>query len=529
MDQGEGERERHVVTQQSELPEANLRPLEASLFSFHGFDDPRAVRRMQRQFDRFGLRGGTPRLDVIDDAVFVPGPEWPTRQQAGVPLELASLAGILRRDGQRVATADLYRGRDLCVSPRAPGGLTAMDTVEEMDEPVVYLGWLLDWHYGHFLLESLARVWFLAQVEPTVRVVFHHPHPELVHPAHWSRRMLAAFGVPPERIVLPTVPTRFRQMLIPEALFEMDRVAHERAAAPYQSVAARIAADVQPSTQPVYLSRRLLTGYKRQTIGEAELEDVLRENGFLVAHPETMTFEDQVRLINSHTDIFTSTGTAAHNALFALHQPRLHLLASGGWSYKTYFLCSALIEAPTALVRCLDLGPRSHSARERKSPEVVVMPRLVAYLEERGLLRSRLRSALAGRNPALRREYDEAWFVVRIDNIERSNPRRNPLPLTDGEERELLDFARGSWPVSLALAMWYARQMDDGRTNALVRQFVDLVANECDMNRLARYRSQVEESAIFLAERCAPQVARELAEVVSATFAPRTDLPLPGS
>ena len=44
----------------------------------------------------------------------------------------------------------------------------------EIDEEVVYLGWLFD-HFGHFLMQSLARIWFLTEVSPSVRVIFDPP------------------------------------------------------------------------------------------------------------------------------------------------------------------------------------------------------------------------------------------------------------------------------------------------------------------------------------------------------------------
>ena len=97
---------------------------------------------------------------------------------------------------------------------------------------------------------------------------------------------------------------------------------------PFREVADALAADVKPSEQPLYLSRRRLTSRQRPVVGEPELEELLRDNGFAIAYPETMTIEDQVRLINSHADIFSSLGSAAHSILFALGKPRLHLLAS---------------------------------------------------------------------------------------------------------------------------------------------------------------------------------------------------------
>ena len=78
-----------------------------------------------------------------------------------------------------------------------------------------------------------------------------------------------------------------------------------------------------------------------------------------------MTIEDQVRLVNGHSDIFSSLGSAAHNILFALGTPRLHLLASRDDIPANYFLCSALVGAPTTFVNCLGSGGRTSPNDER--------------------------------------------------------------------------------------------------------------------------------------------------------------------
>jgi capsular polysaccharide biosynthesis protein len=497
------------MTKQSALPGDELRPLDPSLFSFHGFDDAKWVKGAQRSIVGAGISTGKLEPTVVDNAVFVPAVDRRrVRPSAGQPEMLAG--GIVSRDGQPIAAAHLYRGGRRFIAGLAEPVATA--PVAEVDEEVVHLGWLFDHHYGHFLLESLARTWVLPQVDPSTKVVFHHLAPARFNPPDWVLRILAAFGVPRERILVPKVATRFRRVIIPRPLFEMGHGAHELGAAPYQAVAAAITGGTPPSLQPLYLSRRLLPSAKRSIIGEAELEDVLRENGFLVAYPETMTFEDQVRLINSHREIITSTGSASHSVLFALHHPRLHLLTSGEFPFKTYFVCSALAGTPTAFVDCLEAGERSPEDTDRWQPEVMATAKLVEHLDELGLIKHRVRAALAGRNPSLREEYDEAWFYSRVAAVRRG------VALPAAVEREAVDFARRSWPVSLALMGCYATRGEVTRVEEMGQQFTELAADEFDMNRLARYRAAVAQVAAIAVKRCEPETASRLTQMIADRF-----------
>ena len=275
-------------------------------FSFFGFDD--LDDWLERRLQNVEIRGGTPQVSIVENAVYVP---------------------------QRVAQKKGSQRAEV-VKSLLESSAVAYDHYEhEIDEEVVYLGWRFD-HFGHFLMQSLARTWFLTEVSPSVRVLFDPPHRAWGQPTGWVHRMLEAFGVPPERILILNAPTRLRRLIIPEPLFEPRGVAHdhvvrahEAMARPYQAVAKRLAGDTTPSEQPLYLSRRRLPPSQRTIVGEGDLEEVLRANGFRIAYTETMTFEDQVRLVNEHADIFSNAGSAAHNVLFALHEPRLHLLTNG--------------------------------------------------------------------------------------------------------------------------------------------------------------------------------------------------------
>jgi hypothetical protein len=283
-------------------------------------------------------------------------------------------------------------------------------------------------------------------------------------------------------------------------------------ARPYQAVAKRLAGDTTPSEQPVYLSRRRLPPSQRTIIGEGDLEGVLRANGFRIAYTETMTFEDQVRLVNAHADIFSNAGSAAHNVLFALHEPRLHLLTNGHRFSPDYYLYAHVSGAPTTFINCLNTGERSMFKGARKrTPHLLDTPKLMEYLDQRGFLTTPVPVWSSTYRAELQARYDEAWLYGYIRAL---NPR-GALPVD--VEREALNLASSSWPVSLVLARFYAHQ-NPQRADKLAQQFVQLAATETDADQLARYRAEVEELAPTIVKRSSPGTAARLCEVATDRF-----------
>lgn len=455
-------------------------------FAFFGFDDLRP--QLERNIRRVEIRGGTPSVEVVDDFLYVPKDQ----------------SGLLRREREA-----LVRGDELFISA---------DPAVTIDEDVVYLGWLFN-HYGHFLMQSLARVWALADVPPSVKVIFHHSNAVGVAPAKWAQRMLAAFGVPPERMLSLDTPTRLRRVIVPEPLFAPRSVAddqtvrvHEAMARPYQEVAARLAPDATVSTQPLYLSRRRLPSSQRLMVGEDQLEELLRQNGFRVVSPETMSLEDQVRLINSHADIVSNAGSAAQNVLFARQAPRLHLLTNGAQFSPDYFMHRTLVGSPTTFVNALGTGQRGNFPQARKlTPHLIDLPTCVAYLQQQGLL-SNQEANWSVDSEQLEAQYDEAWIYGHVRVV----GQRNALPETI--EQEAVSLAAQQWPVSLALARYYCKH-EPSRVDGLARQFVAQAMAEVDGERLRRYQGEVAEMAPFVARRCTPETATRLRAVLADRFA----------
>ena len=456
-------------------------------FSFFGFDDLES--ELRRQVKRVEIRGGTPTISTIEDYVYVP----------------VDQATFQRRDRESLVQ-EPSREQAETTSPS-----------HTIDADVVYLGWLFS-HYGHFLMQSLARVWYLTEVDPSVKVIFHAANPEQSRPTSWAQRMLTAFGIPPERVLNPEEPVRIKRLIVPEPLFAPRSVAddhtvrvHEAMAKPYLDLAARVAGDARATEQPLYLSRRRLPSSQRLIIGEAQLEDVLQRQGFRIAYPETMSFEEQVRLINSHTDIFSNAGSAAQNVLFALHAPKLHLLTSGAQFSPDYFMHKTLVGSPTTFINGLNTGGRANFPKARKvTPHLVDMATCVAYLDRHGFLNEPPAVSLDAEGE-LRDEYDEAWLYGYI----RVASRKAELPRDI--EREALQLASRSWPLSIVLARYYIRH-DPVRVDELGHQFANLAAAEGDPERLRRYAREVLEMAPLVVHRASPPASQAMQDVFTNRF-----------
>jgi hypothetical protein len=225
-----------------------------------------------------------------------------------------------------------------------------------------------------------------------------------------------------------------------------------------------------------------------------------------------MTFEDQVRLVNEHADIFSNAGSAAHNVLFALHQPRLHLLTNHTQFSPDYLLYSTIVGARTSFINCLNTGGRARFERAHKqTPHLLDAPKLMEYLDQHGFLTTPVPDWSPRYRAELQARYDEAWLYGYIRAL---NPR-GALPVD--VEREALMLASSSWPLSLVLARFYAHQ-NPQRAENLAREFAQLAVAETNPDQLERYRAEVAEMAPILVKRSSPGTAARLREVATDCF-----------
>lgn len=186
----------------------------------------------------------------------------------------------------------------------------------------IYLGPLME-HFGHFLLESLSRLWYARR------------HPEL--PVVWSRRVgpgsmtrAAARGGDPltvwqrdiletlavtNPLVLVDVPTRFETLIVPELGNHFQHSFHPELAAALACVR-----HAPVPGRRLWLSRSKLPE-RLGNLSMPEVEARLAALGWTIVHPEALSFPEQMAAFAGAERIAGEQGSAFHNVLF-LEDPK---------------------------------------------------------------------------------------------------------------------------------------------------------------------------------------------------------------
>lgn len=177
-------------------------------------------------------------------------------------------------------------------------------------------GGILFGHFGHFLLESLSRVWALAKVRRNLPIVWHLQGQTALLP--WQQEILALLKIPTERFVLVDRPLRFEAMLVPTPGYQIQNVAH-----PHHVQALTIRQPQVPRHHKLWLSRAKLHAWQAQIGGELEVEALLHAQGWQIVHPESLSVAEQLKVLNSASVVAGFEGSAFHTLLLLEHAPQV--------------------------------------------------------------------------------------------------------------------------------------------------------------------------------------------------------------
>jgi capsular polysaccharide biosynthesis protein len=222
------------------------------------------------------------RIDHLRDATVLPLRE----QRAGIFVEgLCIESSLLHRHWGRI-----YSPGDCSEPTRAIAGAA------------MFAGYLIP-HFGHFLLESLSRLWAA------------HQHPELPlvwcgssRYTTWQREILELLGIRNDFIHVDQV-TRVEKLLLPSPGYVIQTTFHE-SHAKFLSV-------VDPSPiqhgRKCWVSRSMIpVGTADRLERERDLESQLLARGWSIFRPEEFSIIEQLRYLSSCEVIAGIPGSAFH-------------------------------------------------------------------------------------------------------------------------------------------------------------------------------------------------------------------------
>lgn len=221
-------------------------------------------------------------------------------------------AGVLTRDGDYCPEGALWRKfRPLTTEPEKPA-----------DSPQRLLGrWLWGgvlWaHFGHFLVESSARLWALDQIDgPIDGVLFMPKRPKVGDAVRGFQREFVDLMAPDLPIRVATGPTEVEELIVPGQGFGLGKIT-EGTQKFRDAIHNRFARDIEPDgASKIYVSRSALGLSKGGLLGEERLEELLAKQGYDIFHPEKYDLKTQLARYKAAKYVVAADGSALH--LFAM-------------------------------------------------------------------------------------------------------------------------------------------------------------------------------------------------------------------
>lgn len=285
-----------------------------------------------------------------------------------------------------------------------PSRITPLAQVPRVRQAVIYGGTLIA-HYGHFLTESISRLWY-AMENPSLPILYAEAPRDLIvaelDRSEWPSgpsmlddtrsiggQFLALSPLDRGRFMSFDTPVMLDEVVVPEPSITLNQscfTVHRRLP---EAVAERaLGRRPEVTSQPLYLSRSRLTPATalRAVENEARLEDVLRRAGCAVVHPEELDLREQIRLINTHRTVIGVWGSALHSVLFDLTgQSHLVCISDRDRIDEQFLLIDAIKGVSSTYLAALDRDDAADTVRWKQRRSIDV-DRVVSGLRHLGVV-----------------------------------------------------------------------------------------------------------------------------------------------
>lgn len=240
----------------------------------------------------------------VDGGLLIPPPK-------GDPNRSVQKSGVLDAEGRVVEHAITWRNTNQ-VNTEPP--MPAEGDIKALSGRYMFAGPLFG-HFGHFLVESICRLWAVEQLKGQIDGVLFIPkfqnRPQ--HVLQVFEPMLKMLGVDIPCYNIED-PTRIETLYVPQQGFGMfDMI--EGAPEFRDFINAHAGKTVTPEgAEKIYVSRSGLPPARGSLLGEKRLEDLLEAEGYSMFHPQKHSFEEQIAAYKAARYIISVDGSPLHMA-----------------------------------------------------------------------------------------------------------------------------------------------------------------------------------------------------------------------
>ena len=249
-------------------------------------------------------------------------------------------AGALIADSLRFPD-DRYRAQD--AKTIKPGGAHAD---RKHLKRAIYLGHAFT-HFGHFVVETIPSLYWTRHVGGDVPLLFHsfdHEGKNVFTETSHGAECLSLLGIAPGRLVIADSDVEVEELLLPPRPYDIKRGPRYDFRDIYR-ILREAARQSQPHGPRIYLSRRRLNRRMQRLSNEAAVERRLERRGFVILHPQQMSFSDQINAVATADIVAGIDGSALH--LSAFMRAGSHMLVMATRRRRNVLFLNALMDVET--------------------------------------------------------------------------------------------------------------------------------------------------------------------------------------
>jgi len=198
------------------------------------------------------------------------------------------------------------------------GGSYSWDEEIYIDCDVVYFGMYFN-HWGHFLVDLIGRLWYFAQNKNT-KLKLAYFGSDI--PRGNFLEFFSLLGISQEDLIHITVPTRFRNVIVPEFSCKSCEWYSDEYRSIFDSMIETVEAEGYvpnnlPSLEKVYFTRLAFGKAIASEIGEKNIAKWMGSNGFSLIAPEKLSLRDQIYVWNHASHIVCLDGSIPISTAFS--------------------------------------------------------------------------------------------------------------------------------------------------------------------------------------------------------------------
>lgn len=165
-------------------------------------------------------------------------------------------------------------------------------------------------HFGHFVTESLGRLWGLESLPADMPIVYVGARPAMAEVNAKFQKILTHLGLPnPVKLIVE--PTKFKKVFTVEDCYNNYLSGYIKTPFTDWLTKNRAPAAINPDLK-LYVSRSQLPNKKGRFLGEKQLESALLNEGYLIVYPEQTPIRKQIRLYQHASKLIFAESSALH-------------------------------------------------------------------------------------------------------------------------------------------------------------------------------------------------------------------------